>query len=235
MHQHLPAPAELVVQRRAVMRALEDGRVDEVGDDIHASVAAAEGLDRLVLEPLRDGGDAVGALDREAGDRLVRVVLPDDGDVGAMQGGHDGERTALLFQHLLGDPGAGRMRDGVVDVQEVESLREHDVVHAHREREVVGRILEQRVVADAHLVEVHAREEVRQPERVLVRDEVDLMAARRERDPEFGGDGAGAAVRRIAGDADLHASTPVRNHRSARAGASGARGSSRSTADSSSS
>ena len=61
-------------------------------------------------------------------------------------------------------------------------------MHAHGEREVVRRILEQRIAADVHFVEVDARQERRQPERLLVGDEVDLVAAPRERDPELGRD-----------------------------------------------
>ena len=88
----------------------------------------------------------------------------------------------------------------------------HDLVHAHGEREVVRRILEQRIPADVHLVEEDARQEHRQAERLLVGDEMDLVPARGERDAELGRHGAGAAVRRIAGDADPHVALPSRHH-----------------------
>ena len=87
-------------------------------------------------------------------------------------------------------------------------MREHHLVHAHGEREIVRRILEQRIAADVHFVEVDARQERRQPEGLLVGDEVDLVPALRERDAELRRDRAGAAVRGIAGDADLHATPP---------------------------
>ena len=41
-------------------------------------------------------------------------------------------------------------------VKQVEAVRVHDFVHAHGERQVVRRILEQRVPADVHFVEVDA-------------------------------------------------------------------------------
>jgi hypothetical protein len=100
-----------------------------------------------------------------------------------------------------------------VHVQQVEAVRPYDLVHAHGEREVVRRILEQGVSHHLHLVEVDAREERRQTERLLVGDEVHLVTAACERDPQLGRHGARAAVRRVAGDADLH--VPSRHHRSA--------------------
>ena len=108
-------------------------------------------------------------------------------------------------QHLAGDPRARRVRDRVVQCSRSSSCVEHHLVHAHREREVVRRILEQRIAADVHFVEVDARQERRKPERLLVRDEVDLVTAPRERDAELRRDGARPTVGRIAGDADLHA------------------------------
>src|SRR5665213_121351 len=75
-------------------------------------------------------------------------------------------------------------------------------------REIVGRILEERIADDIHLVIENPGGEVAQAEGLLVRDEVDLVAARRERYAELRRDGAGSAVRGIAGDADLHASIP---------------------------
>ena len=110
-----------------------------------------------------------------------------------------------LPQHLLRDPGAGRVRNRVMAVQQVEPVGQRDLVHPHGEREVVGRILEQRISADVDFVEIDARQKRREAERLLIRDEVNLVATPGERDPELGRDGARSAVRRIAGDADLHA------------------------------
>ena len=131
-------------------------------------------------------------------------------------------------EHLARDPRARGVRDGVVHVQQVELVRQHHLVHPHGEREVVRRILEQRIAADVHLVEVDPRQERREPERLLVRDEVDLVAALRERDPQLGRDGARAAIGRVAGDPDLHASHVFHQER-ARASQSGTRGSRRVT------
>ena len=81
----------------------------------------------------------------------------------------------------------------------------NDFMHANRKREIVGRILEQRIPADVYLVEVDARKKRRQPKRLLVGDEMDLVATTGERDAKLRRNGAGAAVRRIASDTNLHA------------------------------
>jgi hypothetical protein len=205
VHDHLATARHEPRQRRRMRRAIVDGRIDEVVDHLDAAAGAAECGDRLRAQVLRHRRDVVGALDRELGDRVERRILADDGDVGAVQRGHHLHVVALVAQHLARDPRAGGVRQRVMAVQHIQAMRAHHLVHAHREREIVGRVLEQRVPADVDLVEEDARQEVRQPEGLLVRDEVDLVAARRERDPELGGDGAGAAVGRVAGDTDLHA------------------------------
>jgi hypothetical protein len=88
-------------------------------------------------------------------------------------------------------------------VQQLQSVRYNYFVHAHREREIVGRILEQRIPPDVHFVEIHVRKERRQPERLAVRDEMDFVAARRERNSELRCDRARSTIRRVAGDSDL--------------------------------
>jgi hypothetical protein len=95
-----------------------------------------------------------------------------------------------------------------VRVHELELVIPHHFVNLHREREIVRRVFEQRIADDIHFVVKNPRSEAAQAEWLLVRDEVDLVAARSERDTELRRDGTGAAVRGIAGDADLHANTP---------------------------
>jgi hypothetical protein len=107
-------------------------------------------------------------------------------------------------EHLAGEQGADGVRDGVVDVEEVERVELGDLGHAGGEGEVVGRVLEERVVRDRDLVEADVGLAAGEAEGLRVGDEVDLVAARGELDAELGGDDAGAAVGGVAGDADLH-------------------------------
>ena len=75
---------------------------------------------------------------------------------------------------------------------------------AHGQREIVRRVLEQRIPPDIDFMEVDARLEHRQPERLLIRNEVHLVPAGRERDAKLGRDGPGAAVGGVARDANVH-------------------------------
>ena len=97
------------------------------------------------------------------------------------------------------------MRDRVVSVHQLESFAQRHLVLLHRERELVGRVLEQRIVRRDHLVEGDALgEPAAQAERARVGDDMHVVAAPGELEAQLGRDGAGAAVRRVTGDADAH-------------------------------
>ena len=63
---------------------MEAVRVDEVRDHFDR-LLRPEVLRGLLLQPLRDRGDAVGHLDAELRDRQVARVAADERDVGAVQ------------------------------------------------------------------------------------------------------------------------------------------------------
>jgi hypothetical protein len=90
-----------------------------------------------------------------------------------------------LTQHLSGDPGARRVRNRVVTVQQLEAVGAHDFVHPYSEGEVIGRELEQRVAPDVYFVEENAGQKGRQPERLPVRYEMDFVPTIRERYSEL--------------------------------------------------
>jgi len=96
------------------------------------------------------------------------------------------------------------MRDGVVDVEEVELVIGGDFGHARGEGEVVGRVFEERVVGDGDFVKLDVLLAAAEAEGLRVGDEVDLVASGGELDAELGGDDSAAAVGGIAGDSDLH-------------------------------
>ena len=86
-------------------------------------------------------------------------VLPDDRDVVPVERRHDRDVIGGLVEHLTRDPGTGGMRHRVVHVQQVEPMGAHDFVHPHRQREVVRRVLEERIATDVDFMEVDARQE----------------------------------------------------------------------------
>ena len=175
--------------------------IDEVADDFDGRVDF-EGGEGALAEVLGDGGDAVGDLDAEPGDGEVGAVEAHQGDVGTVEGGDEGDVHAAGGEHLAGEVRGDGVGDGVMDVQEVERVELGDFGHAGGEGEIVGRMLEERVVEDLDLVEVDVVLAAGEAERLRRGDEVDVMAAGRELDAELGGDNAGSAISRVAGYAD---------------------------------
>ena len=89
-------------------------------------------------------------------DGLKARILADDRDVGAVQCRHDPDVFPTLAKHLARDPRARCMWNRVVDVQEIELVAAHHLVHAHSEREVVRRIFKERVASDIDFVKEDA-------------------------------------------------------------------------------
>jgi hypothetical protein len=179
--------------------------VDEVRDHLDRALRM-EDLDRLPLQIVRDRGDAIALVDAESRQRPERLIRADQRDVGAVERRRHPELRRR--RDLPREVGADRVRDGVVRVEDVESVLVRDLRHLRRERERVRRILEERVRDDLHLVEEHVLLVALQTERNRVGDEVDLVSAARELDPELGRDHARSAVGGIAADADLHDAPP---------------------------
>ena len=74
------------------------------------------------------------------------------------------------------------MRDGVVNVEEIERIELGDFGHAGGEGEIVGRVFKERVVRDGDLMEANIGFAAGETEGLGVGDEVDLMAAGRKFD-----------------------------------------------------
>ena len=90
-----------------------------------------------------------------------------------------------------------------MDVQQVERVELSDLGHARGQGQVVGWMLEERVMVDVHLVEVDIGLAPVQAKRRRRGDEVDLVPARGELDAELGSHDAAAAIGGVAGDSDL--------------------------------
>ena len=116
----------------------------------------------------------------------------------------DDPQVTLIREHLPGQVGAGGMRHGIVDVQQIELALARDLRHPDSQSQGVGGILEKGIAHDRHFVEADVGLEDVEPIGQGVGDKVHFVAARREAHPQFGGDGAAPAVGRIARDPDLH-------------------------------
>ncbi len=111
---------------------------------------------------------------------------------------------AARGEHLAGEQGADGVRNGVVDVEEVERVELGDFRHAGCEGEIVRRVFKERVVRHGDFVKVDIRFASGETKRLRVGDEVDLVAARGEFDAKLGGDDSAAAVGGVTRDANLH-------------------------------
>src|SRR5215471_12751178 len=78
------------------------------------------------------------------------------------------------------------------------------VVMKGNERVAVGRVLEERVIGDLHLVVMNAGQARIEADGIGVGDEVHVVAAVRQFPPEFGRHDSAAAVGGVTGDADVH-------------------------------
>ena len=96
------------------------------------------------------------------------------------------------------------MRDGVMDVEEIERFGFKDFEHFRGEGQGIGRMVEERVGGDFDFVEANVAVAKLHADRRGIADEMDLVAAGGKLHAKLGGDNAGAAIGGIAGDADSH-------------------------------
>ena len=114
------------------------------------------------------------------------------------------EREPARRGHGAREHGTDGMRDGVVNVEQVERFGFEDFEHFGGEGERVGRMVKERIGDDFDFVEMDARIVWVHADRRGVADEMDIVAARGELHAEFGGDDARATVSGVTGDADAH-------------------------------
>ena len=69
------------------------------------------------------------------------------------------------------------MRDRIVHVQQIEIVELRDLCHAGRQRQVVRRIVEERITRDLDFVIVNVRFRAPQPDRLGVGDEMNFVTA----------------------------------------------------------
>ena len=101
----------------APIGGLEHVAIDEIRNHLDRPLNAQLIL-RHFTQIFGNRRDGVAFLDGEAGDRKIRAILPDQGDVSPVKRGDKGELARPC--HRARQVGADRMRDRVVDVQQVE-------------------------------------------------------------------------------------------------------------------
>ena len=84
---------------------------------------------------------------------------PDQGDVGTVKSRDEGQSLTARSggQHLAREQRAHRVRYRIVHVQQVEIVELGDFSHARGQRQIVRRIVEQRITGDFYFVIVDVR------------------------------------------------------------------------------
>ncbi len=109
---------------------------------------------RGLLQIMRNGGHAIGLLDREFGNGQEAAIVSHERDIGAVQGGN--ERQALGCRHGTREERADRMRNRVVNVEQVQPFRLRHLHHFDSERQRIGGVVEQWIIRDFDFVELDA-------------------------------------------------------------------------------
>ena len=189
------------------MRAIARGRrreargVHEVRDDLDRN----RGVERkprvgLPFQKLGRDSDAVRLAHGEPGRREIRRIASDLRHVAAVKGGHDAKGTGS--QHLAGQIGARRVRDGVVHVHDVEPMLARDMDEARCQRQTVRRVDQRRVPRRGHLVHDEPFGAHQAPGKRRADDDVHRVPALGQPGRELGRHGAAPSEAREADDAD---------------------------------
>src|SRR3954463_12248711 len=133
--------------------------IDEVGNHLYF-VADVKFLVSLVAQVLRYRSYTIALLDGEAGDWQIRAIEADKSDVRPVQGGYERQSPGTLGKrgdHLLGQQCTYRVRNRVVNMQQVERIKLGHFRHPGRKRQVIRRIVEERIMRDLHFMEEDIR------------------------------------------------------------------------------
>jgi hypothetical protein len=150
--------------------------VHKIGDHFDGALDV-EFLDRALLQIMRDRGDAVGLFDRKFGDWQETPVVSDQGNVGAVQRGDEGQWVRR--RHHAREQGVDGMGNRVMDMQQIEAFRLGHLHHFYGQGKRVGRVIEQWITRNLHFMKLNSFVGVRQSDWRRVADEVDFVAAAR--------------------------------------------------------
>ncbi len=132
-----------------------------------------------------------------------------------MQGGD--ERQLLRLRHQPRQQGAHRVRDCIVNVQQVQRNLFRYLNHLRRQRQCVRRMVKQRIRSDLYLVKVDPLVRGAQSNGHRIANEMDLVPTSGQLNPQLGSHHSRAAIRWIARDPNFHECPWQFNSRSPRA------------------
>src|SRR5581483_2230711 len=112
--------------------------------------------------------------------------------------------------HLLRQQGGNRMRNRVMDVQQIKPVSLSQFRHARRKGQRVRRILEERISGYFYLVVEDAGRIGIETDGIGIADEMHLVPPQRELQTQLRSDDPAAPIGGIAGNADPHGSSIIR-------------------------
>ena len=196
-HQGLVSAGEARPRTAIAMGGREPLQIDEIVD-CRDFALQVEAIFHLPGKVVRHGRDSVAFEQAEACDLVEGIVEPDQGDVRAVQRGHD--LRSVAAQHLAAEIRADGVRDRIVGVKHVDRLFATQRCQLRGQGQRVGRIREQRVPRDRHFVEADPRMRRRDPDRAPVADDMDRVAPLGQRHAKIRGHDPAAAQGRVADD-----------------------------------
>jgi hypothetical protein len=132
---------------------------------------------------------------------LEARIAAEDGDVGAVERGHQVRRS---IEHAARQVRGGCVRNGVVDVDEIEAVALDDLGDLRRHRQLVRLVLEHRIARYGDLMEGEPLVGRKSAAGRSAGDDVELVTAAREAVRQLDGDDAAPAEARMADDPDPH-------------------------------
>ena len=174
---------------------------EEIMDDLDRTFDADETL-RFRAQKCRDSRHAIGGFEGMADGRAVTGVAAEQGGVGAVECGDD-FGAPMLGEHIAREERGGRVRHGVVRVDEIETVVTGNFGEFHGQRQCVIGIFEETVAVDLDGMKVDMGGVGGEAKRALVADEMNLVAAGSEFFSEGRGEDAAATDAGVAGDADF--------------------------------
>ena len=200
-HEELVRDSKLAPHFLATLRWRR--RREEIRNDLDL-FAQLKGLLRLLPQTFRNRRDRIGMEQRVFDRGAVLGIWTEQSRVGSVQRRHDLRRG--IADHFRGQEGRGRVRHGVVHVENIELILPADLGHFDGERQGVIGTREQTALTDRDLVEVNSRRRKVEPDRFGVAEEMNRVAAGREFGAERGRENSAAPDQRKTGDPDLERS-----------------------------
>src|SRR6185312_1051554 len=145
-------------------------------------------------------------VDGKSNYRSQRFITAYQRNIRTVEGGDYGNVFAPGGDDFFCHIGSGCVRNGIMYVQQVELMIINHIYHGTGECRFVRGVLEKRISSYAHFMIEYISVEFNQTDRLLIRDEMNLMSFFGQRLSQFSGQNATSTKSRVTNDANSHGS-----------------------------